>query len=59
MFEHTPIVFCDGCGAEIAWMPVIVEHRNFCCADCAEGRPCSCGVQAEWEDERRSTSVVD
>jgi hypothetical protein len=57
MFDHTQTIFCDGCGAEIGWLPVIVEQRHFCCTDCAEGRSCTCGLQAEWEDDRRSTQM--
>lgn len=55
MFSQEDAVFCDGCGTEIRWAPVIVMRRHYCCSECAEGRTCACDKQAAWEDERRST----
>lgn len=40
-------IICDGCGAEITWVPVAVGQRLFCCQLCAEGRPCRCDFPAE------------
>jgi hypothetical protein len=55
--------FCDNCGVEITWSPVIetgIESstgkfykREYCCQDCFEGRPCNCGERMEMEEERR------
>jgi hypothetical protein len=58
MISQENIVFCDGCGAEIGWAPVVVAQQHYCCSECAEGRPCTCGMQAEWEDERRNTPAL-
>lgn len=58
MLADEQTVFCDGCGAEIGWVPVIVKHHRYCCSDCAEDRTCTCGMQAEWEDERRDKEVA-
>lgn len=58
MFDHGQTLFCDGCGAEIAWAPVMIDQRHYCCADCADDRPCTCGMQAEWEDERRNAQAM-
>jgi hypothetical protein len=59
-------VFCDGCGAEITWAPYhlpappgkpgMQPHGEYCCADCAAGRPCACGERMELSDERRAQS---
>lgn len=50
-------VFCSGCGAEITWAPIIVAQRRYCCSDCADGRPCNCGMQIECEEERRCAQM--
>ena len=51
-------VFCDNCGAEITWSPVIVEKHDYCCQDCFEGRPCDCGDRMDIEDERRKEATT-
>ncbi|RPI87835.1 MAG: hypothetical protein EHM41_03480 [Chloroflexi bacterium] len=51
-------VFCDGCGVEITWSPVIVSGKDYCCADCRDGLVCYCGDRMEMEDERRTGSDV-
>ena len=59
--------FCDGCGAEITWAPVVVRgkggslHRRtgqYCCADCADERPCRCGERMEFQDEFREHGKI-
>lgn len=47
-------LWCDGCGAEIYWAPVVVNRKHYCCQDCAEGRECACGTMIELDDERRT-----
>ncbi len=58
------VLFCDGCGVEISWAPVIVtpaqadpaaRRGEFCCHDCAEGRPCKCAERMDFDDDRRPT----
>jgi hypothetical protein len=44
---NTNLVVCDGCGVEITWTPVVVNQRQFCCQDCAAGRPCQCDYPPE------------
>ena len=60
-------VFCDGCGAEITWSPVIIQPASgarltrpgeFCCNDCADGRPCRCGERLEFDDENREHGKI-
>lgn len=47
-------LFCDGCGVEITWIPVIFGNEHYCCQTCLEGEECSCGAHEE-EEERRQT----
>ena len=51
-------VWCNGCGAEITWNPVLAGKRRYCCQDCLEGRPCQCAERMEIEDERRQEGAV-
>jgi len=46
-------IWCDGCGVEIYWAPVIVGRLDHCCEDCAQGLPCDCAQRWELEEERR------
>ena len=62
-------IFCDGCGVEITWSPVLVRNTGpgfgllaqrplrYCCQDCAQGLPCNCAERMELEEERRISSV--
>jgi hypothetical protein len=47
--EHA--LWCDGCGVEVTWAPVLIEGRRFCCALCATGGGCECGYAVEDEEE--------
>lgn len=40
-------VFCDGCGTEITWAPIVFHNKEFCCEDCAHQLPCDCGNRME------------
>ncbi len=51
-------LFCDGCGVEILWVPVVLGRLYYCCNDCMDGYQCDCGQQ-EQEEERRRTSSID
>jgi hypothetical protein len=44
-------IWCDGCGVEITWGPILVRKRRYCCWECAEGRNCDCGVRMEIVEE--------
>lgn len=49
-------VFCEGCGAEILWSPVVVvsrsgEKHDYCCEACRDGLVCNCGVRMEVSEE--------
>lgn len=63
------VLFCDGCGAEVTWSPYIiaphtgvepvgtVRRGEFCCQDCADGRPCKCAERMDFDDDRRDTTT--
>jgi hypothetical protein len=67
MAEIEGVVFCDGCGVEITWSPVVLQgaktaaHQRagqYCCVDCADGRPCQCGERMEFDDEFREHGKI-
>lgn len=45
--------WCDGCGVEITWAPVVDLNWIYCCPECLNSLPCRCGERMEQEDERR------
>lgn len=47
-------LFCDGCGVEVTWSPVVSGSQYCCCEDCRDGLECSCGDRMELEEERGS-----
>ena len=45
-------VYCDECGVEITWTPVVIDGRPYCCRDCAVGLECDCASSdPRWVDE--------
>jgi len=54
MVRNQDTIWCNGCGAEILWAPLIVEGQDYCCQDCREGRPCRCGERMEPDEDRRA-----
>ncbi|MDW8327569.1 MAG: hypothetical protein RMK99_13485 [Anaerolineales bacterium] len=60
MTHFRDVIWCDGCGAEITWAPVLApDQREYCCPDCRDGRPCDCGDRMDPEDECRSGNLSD
>lgn len=53
MARYLETNWCDGCGVEVTWAPVMDQQFMYCCADCHSGLPCPCGERMEQEDERR------
>ncbi len=53
MARYLDTYWCDGCGVEITWGPLLDHHREYCCFDCMQNRPCDCGSRAEQEEDRR------
>jgi hypothetical protein len=54
MVKIEDTLFCDGCGVEISLSPVIKDHREYCCEDCAKGYECKCGERMELDQRRRA-----
>jgi len=46
-------IWCDNCGVEILWGPLVINKCNYCCRDCYERLGCKCSEWMEMEDERR------
>jgi len=45
-------IWCDECGVEITWTPVVIDHRTYCCHDCAVGLECDCEqLEPPWAEE--------
>ncbi|GAB4582167.1 MAG: hypothetical protein Fur0022_49250 [Anaerolineales bacterium] len=49
-------IFCNGCGVEITWAPIIKGERRYCCEDCLHGRGCECATRQDMDDDRRPLS---
>lgn len=45
------IIWCAGCGIEFPWGATIIDGRTYCCKDCSEGEPCSCGESLELDND--------
>lgn len=50
-------VWCDGCGVEILWSPVIMRTHDYCCENCLTGLPCECGARQDGDDDRRDRAA--
>jgi len=46
-------IFCNNCGVEITWAPIVFKGCHFCCQDCLNHLQCECGDRMELEEERR------
>ena len=46
-------VWCDSCGVDILWGPLIVDKRDYCCQGCSDGLFCGCGERMEMDEYRR------
>jgi hypothetical protein len=57
MSRYDDTLWCDGCGVEITWVPIIKAGQAFCCQDCCDGIPCSCYRWSELDLDRRSEEV--
>ncbi len=51
LIENT--IWCDNCGVEISWGPIIVDKQYYCCQDCREGLLCKCSDRMDLDDDRR------
>ena len=46
-------IWCDGCGEEITWVPLMKEGCHYCCQDCLDDLPCKCYRWSEMDLSRR------
>ena len=46
-------IWCDGCGVEITWIPVVHDRRDYCCQQCLAGIHCECDELVELGEDRR------
>jgi hypothetical protein len=53
MTWYDEMTWCDGCGAEITWVPVLADEGKYCCRDCSQGIQCACGERMEFDEEQR------
>lgn len=42
MVRYRDTLWCDGCGVEIRWKPIVKDQRNYCCIRCLNGEVCDC-----------------
>ena len=49
---------CDRCGMEYTWAGVTVGDLVYCCAGCASGGPCTCGLSGPAASPAARTTVV-
>lgn len=45
--------WCDGCGEEITWVPLMSGGHHYCCQDCLDGLPCKCYRWSELDLSRQ------
>lgn len=57
MIQYQETIWCDGCGVEIYWAPIIVNNRKYCCEACLNGHVCRCGEHLELDEERRTSTT--
>ena len=57
-------IFCDNCGVEITWAPLVMPGKDplhkfhYCCQDCFQGLACKCGERMEQEERRERGSMA-
>jgi len=42
MVRYRDTLWCDGCGVEIRWKPIVKDQRSYCCLRCYNGEICNC-----------------
>ncbi|MFN2112027.1 MAG: hypothetical protein ACK2TT_02805 [Anaerolineales bacterium] len=47
MVRYRDTLWCDGCGVEITWKPVVKGQHSYCCMKCLHGEVCDCGNDRE------------
>jgi hypothetical protein len=57
MTWYEEMTWCDGCGVEITWGPVVIDAQAYCCQDCANGYACACGERMEIDEDLRDVGA--
>lgn len=57
MRKDEKTIWCDGCGAEITWGPIVARNRIYCCEDCVHRISCDCGYRMEFDEETQGSST--
>lgn len=52
-------VRCVNCGLDIAWEPVVVDGKPYCCGGCAQGGPCYCSYDVPESDGSTSAEAEE
>ncbi|HEX6305087.1 MAG TPA: hypothetical protein VFZ76_12915 [Anaerolineales bacterium] len=52
MSRFKDTTWCDNCGGEIAWVPIVVGSQHYCCRDCLDGYRCECASLMDLDEER-------
>ncbi len=47
MVRYRDTLWCDGCGVEIRWKPIVKGQRYYCCLRCFNGEVCDCSNDLE------------
>ncbi len=47
MVRYRDTLWCDGCGVEIRWKPIVKDQRSYCCKRCLNGEVCDCAEVLE------------
>jgi len=47
MVRYRDTLWCDGCGVEIRWKPIIKDQHSYCCSRCLNGEVCDCAESPE------------
>jgi len=56
MTIHDEYIWCQGCGIEITWSPVISDNRSYCCEECSRGIQCRCDERMRLDDDYQARS---
>lgn len=49
-------IWCNNCGVEILWAPLVIGKHDYCCRECYLGLVCECGALEDEDEEHRMKS---
>ena len=53
MARYQDTVWCDNCGTEITWVPIVTGKNHYCCQECQDGYRCDCPDLMTTEEDGR------